>query len=156
VNDLPPTLPATPIDPHVALAVRQDYIYRAVLSLKEAIIMPLSDRLQAGFDHIAAQLADLDTDVDAALQAATTLNVSLRDQVTALEAVRDGLTAQVGTDAAEITRLNDVIAALQSAQASAEHDLVGRLDALSSSVDAIDQGVPGGSATQPGLLGATP
>jgi hypothetical protein len=153
MSDLPPTLPATPIDPHIALAVRQDFIYRAVLSIKEDLVA-LTDREKAAFDRLSAQITDLDTDVDAALQAATTLNVSLRDQIASLETVRDGLQAQVGTDAAEIARLNDVIAALQSAQASAETELVGRLDALSSSVDAIDKDVPGGSATQPG--GGTP
>jgi ABC-type transporter Mla subunit MlaD len=140
------TLPQFLPSPLASLAQRQQVMYEAILGNKE-LIVALSTRMQQEFAAVQAKLADLDSDVDKALESATTVNDNLRTQVTDLASLRDSLTAQLGADSVEIARLNAVIDGLTTAQAAQEADVVSALGSLAGQVDAIDSAVPGGPAT---------
>lgn len=100
--------------------------------------MDLSERQEAAFTQITAQLTDLSADIEAALGVSQTTIDTLRAQVTNLEGVRDALMAEKTEDDAMIVSLNDTIQDLESTITATEDTVVSRLEAISGSLTSID------------------
>lgn len=92
--------------------------------------MALTQKEQTALDHLTAT-------IDAALAALKTSTQDLRDQITALTALRDQLQAANAADETQIATLTASIAALQGTLDSQESDVVGALTGLDAHVQVL-------------------
>lgn len=108
----------------------------------EKVFKKMNQAETAAFGRLADGVGRLGPKIDAAFQAATTANQTLRDNIAQLQAAKDALQAAFDADEvadqATVDQLQATIDALTAAAESDATEVVGKLDEITNSVGTVE------------------